>query len=100
MTAHVTMEQHLALDKRVDRNGERLDELQASQAATEANVAGVKEQLATLGKDQREDFKEVHSRINKQGRYQMGVLITSLLTLISFLGVVIVALIKLNGQGG
>ena len=99
MTAHVTREQHDTLERRVEKNDGRIDELKADQAATGANVTGLKEQLTTVRSEQREDFQTVHSRINKQGRWQMGILFTSLLTLVSVLGVVIAALIKFNGGG-
>lgn len=89
MTAHVTKEAHDELRGRVEKHGERIDELQVGQARTEANVEGLKEQVATSRKEQREDFKEVHARISKSSRVQTGLLITVLLAIVG-------VLVKLN----
>ena len=64
MTAHVTLDLHQALDRRVERNGVQIDEMQSKQGRLEGELKGVTTAQAQLHQDQQKGFARIHDRID------------------------------------
>ena len=99
MTAHVTKEELEAVNRLTEKNSTGLADVREKHAKLTGEVEGMKSWMERIHEEQTQGFETVHGRINKQGRFVIGGLLSSLLTFITILGALLVAFVKMNGGG-